>query len=289
MRGRDAATTLHTFDSRDQDVVVANWFVQDAFTPGYTLLVNVHHSADRGPIAGAATSEAAEPGKLSATYLGIHGDGRWGAWNVSHAFYQVFGSDDLNPFAGAAVDISAQMAALELSRDADWKRWRLGLFFASGDDTPGDDSAGAFDAIVDNPNFAGGDFMFWSSQAATIQGASAVNTQSLLPNLRNKFNQRANYVNPGLFFVNGGLDLRVSPKLEIITNVSWLRFAKDFFQTGDTSIGVDVGAGVEWRPLLNENVKVLVGAAGLIPSKGFEALGVDETLFSAFVALQLAY
>ena len=94
-----------------------------------------------------------------------------GPLSVSHAFYQAFGTDDDNAVArtltGAAaapVDISARMAALELSRDADWRRYRFSFFYASGDNAADAGKATGFDAITDNPNLAGGQFMFWDQQ-----------------------------------------------------------------------------------------------------------------------------
>ena len=156
------------------------------------------------------------------TYLGFHGDGRWGSWSVSHAFYQAFGNDDdnlvaqrLTGSAVAPVDINARMAALELSRDADWYRYRGSFYYASGDNgTPG--KATGFDTITDNPNLAGGPFMFWTQQktaVAAADGQLVISEKfSLLPNLRSKFTDRANFVNPGVILVNGGVDLRVSPR-----------------------------------------------------------------------------
>src|SRR5207249_10299949 len=62
---------------------------------------------------------------VQAYYLGWTGDGHIGWLNIDHAFYQVFGEEGLNGIAGQRVEISAQMAALDLSIDKDWLRHKL--------------------------------------------------------------------------------------------------------------------------------------------------------------------
>ena len=96
--------------------------------------------------------------------------------------------------------------------------------YASGDDRSDPGTARGFDTITDNPNLAGGQFMFWTQQksAVALGGSPQIISEkfSLLPNLRSKFGDRANFVNPGLMLVNGGLDMRLSPALKLVTNVS---------------------------------------------------------------------
>ncbi len=48
MRDRDPVSQLHKFTSRNQDVVIANYYIQDFGTPGYTFMFNVHVNRDRG-------------------------------------------------------------------------------------------------------------------------------------------------------------------------------------------------------------------------------------------------
>jgi len=300
MRNRDAFSQLHDFGKRNQDVIIANYYVQDFGGRGYTAMFNTHLNRDGGP--------EGDSNALQAIYLGFHGDGRWGSWGVSHAFYQVFGSDDANRLALAlgrpgAVDINARMAAIELSRDADWKRYRFSAFYASGDSLDDPSTSGGFDAITDNPNLAGGQFMFWTQQSTTIAGLGSGELLSekfsLLPNLRSKFTDRANFVNPGLILLNGGVDLRISPSLKFVTNASFLRFAdatvlrallgaRPGFE--DDAIGIDISAGAKFRPFVNENLFILSGFSLLMPSGGFKtAVGSDSRLYSVFGAIQIAY
>jgi hypothetical protein len=292
MRQRDEVSQLHLFDRRRQDVFIANWFRQDFLTRGYTAMINFHFNHDRGITAG-------DRAELNVAYLGFHGDGRIGSWAIDHAFYQAFGRDNLNRLARRGVDINAQMAAIELSRDSDWLRYRASFFFASGDRDLNDSRATGFDMISDNPNFAGGAFQFWTQQATALAGGRGILTNkfSLLANLRNKFTQRSNFINPGLMLVNLGADFRVTPKLKTVTNLSYLRFAR----TGvlqqltndpgiDSRIGPDLSVGLKFRPLLNENMAYVVGMAALFPQGGYARLiGSNRPLLSPTFAVQFAF
>ncbi len=88
-----------------------------------------------------------QPHDVRSYYFGTASNGHIERINVSSAFYYVFGRDDLNPIAGREVNISAYLAALELSYDRDWVRFRTSYFFNSGDSDPNDDRATGFDAI----------------------------------------------------------------------------------------------------------------------------------------------
>jgi hypothetical protein len=301
MRNRDAKSQLHDFGSRNQDVVIANYYVQDFGAPGYTAMFNVHVNRDRGP--------DTDPNALQAVYVGFHGDGRAGSWAIDHAFYQVFGTDDNNHVrqalngstAPAPVGINAQMAALELSKDADWKRYRVSLFYASGDDGSDRSKAKGFDSIMDNPNFAGGQFMFWTQQLTNIPAAPGAPTVlsdkfSLVPGLRGKFINRSNFVNPGLILVDGGVDFRVSPQIKLVTNASYLRFAdatilRSLATRGfeDNELGIDISAGAKIRPFTNENLFLVVGGSALKPRGGFATALGGGSLYSFFTAFQVAY
>src|SRR5207245_2088291 len=71
---------------------------------------------------------------------------------------------------------------------------------------------------------------FWTQQktavaALPLGGGILSEKFSLLPNLRSKFVDRSNFVNPGLILLNGGVDFHVSPQIKLVTNASYLRFA----------------------------------------------------------------
>ncbi|HEV7889679.1 MAG TPA: hypothetical protein VGP08_03525 [Pyrinomonadaceae bacterium] len=292
MRQREEVSQLHSFDSRRQSVFLLNWFRQDFGARGYTALFNFVFDNDRGRVVG-------DRATLNVAYVGFHGDGRLGKLNVDHAFYWAFGRDQRNRITHNEQTVNAQMAAFEASFDRDWARWRCSFFYISGDGNLNDDTARGFDMIQDNPNFAGGPFQFWTQQQTVVGGAVGIlkNKFSLLPNLRNKFNDRANFVNPGLLLFNFGGDFRVTPKLKVTANLSYMRFATAGLLrqlTGDARIsagvGTDLNVGAKFRPFENENFFVVAGTSVLFPHGGYGRLiGSTRPLVSPTVAFQFAF
>jgi hypothetical protein len=298
MRARDPVSQLHDISTgTGETVIMANYFIQDFVAQGYTFMVNFLDNRD---------TRTGVPGNLSAIYVGFHGDGHWGGLSVDHAFYQVFGTDNNNTLAvglkrPTSLSINARMAAIEVSHDSDATRYRASFFYASGDSGSGS-TAGGFDAVDDNPELAGGQFSFWTQQAIKVPGlpGGGLLTQrfSLLPDLRDKFSQRSNFLNPGLILVNGGVDLRLMPQLKLVTNVSYLEFANvavlqelaTAAKFPNSTIGIDANLGLKWRPFLNENL-FLIGGLGLLAPRGgmATALGSSGLLYSVFSTLQIAF
>jgi hypothetical protein len=315
---KETNSELNTFEKREQKVGIANIFRQDTFTLGYTISASVHHTIDdatqhydaNGFLVRPAKIGDVAPHEVKATYLGLAGDGHFGRWNISHAAYWATGTDERHPLAGHEISIDAKMAALELSRDKDWLRWRVAAFLATGDDDATDDKGTGFDSIYDSSNFAGGTFSFWSRSGIplTQTGVLLKTPGSLLPSLRsNKFEGQANFVNPGLMLVNLSTDLELTPKLRAVLNANYLRFQKTgalgllLFQPDiRKAIGIDLGAGFVYRPKLNENVVITAGATGLLPGAGLDDLyssacgapgcGADtKKLYNVFLNVKLTY
>jgi len=173
---KDPNSGLNTFHNRYQHVLVANLYRQDFFLSGYTIEVSFHYNLDDpstdvnrdGFQVRPAPIGPSVPHAVRAQYYGIAGHGHIGQWSVEHAFYQAIGHDTYNAIAGRPVGINAQMAALEVALDRDWMRYRAAFFYASGDKDPRGATAHGFDAIIDNPNFAGGIFSFWNRQGILI-------------------------------------------------------------------------------------------------------------------------
>ena len=230
---KETNSLLNTFDDRQQNTVIANYYRQDFIWPGYTTQLSFHYNRDQATtkfdendfLARPDPVGVFQPHKVDAFYLGWASNGHINRVNVSHAFYWALGRDELNPLAGRRLSINAQMAALELSYDRDWVRFRSSFFWSSGDDDINDGQGQGFDAIFDNPNFAGGEFSYWQRQTVRLFGVNLVNRQSLVPNLRSsKFEGQTNFVNPGLYLVNVGMDADVTPRLKLIGNVNFLWF-----------------------------------------------------------------
>src|SRR6185295_13108784 len=221
------------------------------------------------------------PKTINAIYAGWTGDGHLGRLNINHAAYQVLGRERPSPISGDVFGpktgkINAQMGAVEISMDQDWKRYRLSAFYASGDNNLNDDTSRGFDSIFDNVQFAGSDISFWNRQSIRLTGTGLALNQrfSLHPGLRSsKEEGQANFVNPGLYLVNAGMDAELTSKLRGSFNVNLLSFAHSqvletlLFQSHiSRNIGLDAGLGFRWKPLLNNNVIVKFGGAALFPA-----------------------
>lgn len=286
MLEKETNSDLNTvFDDRGQSVGIANLYIQDFLTQGYTTEFSFHYNNDKatthydenGILVRPAILGNTRPHEITAYYAGWAGEGHLGALNISHALYQAFGTDDFNSLAGKPVTINAQMAALELSIDKDWMRFRVSGFYASGDQDPLDDKGNGFDAIVDQPFFAGGQVSYWNSQRLGLQGVALVQKSSLLPSLRSSKNEgQSNFVNPGLMLLNVGYDAKLSQKLKAVLNVNYLRFVDtaplQVFLNQPAihkQIGIDFGAGFFYRPFLNNNAVIVLVLSGLSPMDGF--------------------
>ena len=327
LREKDTFSGLNTLDQRNQKVFFANAYRQDFLWPGYTAQWSMAANLDEPGIHYDRTGAIVRPAPfgtpvshgLEAFYFGWAGDGHIGRWNVSHQFYQAMGHDDFNPLAGRRVDINARMAALELSYDRDWIRYKASFLWGSGDHQASDGHAGGFDAILENPNFTGGAFSYYVHQGLNLGGTAVALKQpnSLFPNLRTSKTQgQANFVNPGIFIYSLGVDIDTTPKLKTFLNFNYLRFAEtDPLQSAlqqDTirgELGFDLSLGLQYRPFLTDNVIVTAGIGVLIPGGGYRDLyrrstdpapGFDDLeparigqpdsfLYSGVIALNLTY
>jgi hypothetical protein len=304
---KDTNSAFNEWHRRKAQMFVANAYLQDFLTRGYTAQVSYHYSRDEasrhydrnGFIVRPAPIGVVTPHEIRSHYLGWAGNGHIGRWNITHAFYQALGRDDFNPIAAQPADVNAQMAAVELSIDKDWLRLKGSAFFASGDDDVNDDEARGFDAILDLPVFAGGPFSIWNRQgvrlAQTLTGL--VSPLSLLPTLRtNKDEGQQNFVNPGIFLVHGGVDVELTPRMRGFGNVSWLRFMHTeplqalLFQAPIRSgIGVDFGGGVQYRPPLSDNIVVTGGVAAMKLGQGMRDIYTRDWFVSTFVNVRAQF
>jgi len=309
MLNKDTNSGLNTtFEPKDEQVIMANVIRQDTFMKGYDITGSLAFSSEEkseeynqnGVIVRPAPIGSLRPHANKVGYVGFGGNGHIGRLNISHQFYQAIGRDSENPLAGRETWINAQMAALELSYDKDWMRFRASYFYASGDSDPTDDNATGFDSIFDNPNFAGGQFSYW-----VRQGLPAGNTAtllksrfSLLPNLStSKDEGQASFVNPGLHLLNVGYDAEILPNLKAVANVNYLQFANTksldvlLGQNNiDRRIGFDYSLGLIYRPLLNNQIILTGGFAGFSPAEGFRDLyEKNKTLYSGFIGVTVRY
>lgn len=281
---------------RDDDIFVANLYRQDwpvkGFTSQVSLLYNRNreddlHYNDNDFIERPASLGRETTRDYDVGYLGFNGDGHFGRMNLTASFYYALGEEDTGTFVNAKTDISAFFVATEWSMDFDWIRPRISLLYASGDDDPFDDQANGFDAVVENPQFAGADTSYFIRQAVPLIGGGRVQLSTrngVLNSLRSsKEEGQSNFTNPGTMLAGVGVDMDVMPTLRVSFNANSLYFVETevleaIRQQGpiDKHVGYDLSASVVWRPMMTQNVVVRTSYAQLIPGDGFDALFQDD-------------
>jgi len=223
---------------RDDDVFFANLYRQDFMVPGFTLQGTVVFNSNRetanefldnnGFQVRPAVLGDARPRSYNVLYLGMSGDGHFGRWNTTGSLYYAHGHDDHNQISQNSARINAFLAAAEVSRDFDWVRVRGSALYSSGDKDPYDGKQTGFDAILENPQFAGADTSFWIRQAVPLIGGGGValsGRNGVLPSLRSSKDQgQSNFTNPGLALIGIGADVDITPHWRAIANVNQLWF-----------------------------------------------------------------
>ncbi|WP_427964690.1 hypothetical protein [Altererythrobacter sp.] len=300
---------------RDDFVFVANAYRQDFLIPALTSQVTVVynrnregndvHIDDNGFPVRPALLGTLRGRDYDVIYLGYNADGRIGRINLTASAYWALGEDRNSFFTDRPADINAQFGAIELSYDHDWMRFRLSGLYASGDGDPYDDTEGGFDAIFENPIFAGADTSYWIRQTIPFAGggrAVAVNGRNgILNSLRSsKEEGQSNFNNPGTMLLGVGADFDLTPELRVSANANHLWFE-------DTStlqalrvegsipkdIGYDLSAAAIWRPKATQNIVLRLSAAALVSGDGFrdlfDSLGNDRTFYSVLANAIVTY
>ena len=298
---------------RRDHVLVANVYKQDFPVVGYTTQATIIHNINResGPdyydnngfqVRPAVLGDV-RPHDYQVTYFGLNGDGHFGVWNLTSSFYAVVGRDERNPLAQRPQDIRAGFFAAELSRDFSWLRVRGNALFASGDKDPFDGKATGFDAILENPQFAGADTSFFIRQAVPLIGGGGValsGRNGILPSLRSSKDQgQSNFVNPGLILLGVGADADLTPQLRVLTNISKLNFVNTSSLSvlrnqavTSTDLGIDLSIGAQYRPFMTQNIVLNASAAALLPGRGLKQLYDEDKRgpqYSILVNLLLTY
>lgn len=299
---------------RADDIFVFNLYRQDSLVPGFTsqgiVLHNRNREGDRadaynanGILERPAIFGTGRSHNYDVTYLGYNGDGHIGKWNITASAYYAFGNDERGMFSGRKEKIGATFGALEISRDFDWIRLRASGVYASGDKDPYDGKAQGFDAVLENPQFAGADTSYWIRQAVPLIGGGGVALSmrnGLLPSLRSsrEFGQ-SNFTNPGLRMFGIGADFDVKPGVRVISNINYLEFDNLSSvavlrnqKLQSTQIGTDVSVGVQYRPYFTQNVVINASIGALFPAKGLRELygnGLESIQYSALVNLLLTF
>jgi len=294
---------------RDDDLVVANLYMQDFPVRGHTSQAIVAHNRNRetelffdnnGFLARPLSFGNERPREYEVTYLGYNGDGHFGRLNLTSSFYWALGTETAGPFRDRPGDIRAAFAAGEASMDFDWTRLRASLLWGSGEDDPFDDQANGFDAVFENPIIAGADTSFWIRQPVPLIGGGVVALSArngVLNSLRHsKEHGQSNFANPGVRLAGFGGDLDLTPELRLSANANHLWFddatvlevARNQGSI-DRAIGWDLSTALIWRPFMQQNIVVRLSGAVLLPGEGFKDLFPDETPYSVLTNLILTY
>lgn len=240
-----------------------------------------------------------------AIYLGYNADGRIGRINLSASAYLLLGEDRNSIFTGEPARIEAYFAAIEPSYDFNWIRLRGAALFASGDGDPFDDVHHGFDAIFENPIFAGADTSYWIRQTIPFAGggrAVSLNGRNgILNSVRSSKEQgQSNFANPGTILLGVGADFDITPQIRLSTNVNHLWFhrtavleALRMQGTIRRDLGWDLSAALIYRPTAIQNVVFRLSGAVLQPGTGFDDLFTnrprDDRYYSVLFNTILTY
>ena len=294
---------------RDDDIFVANLYRQDWPRIGFTSQATIVHNRNRedefffdenGFLARPSSLGTETLREYDATYIGYNGDGHFGRLNLTASAYYLFG-DNIGTFTGRDSDLEAGFAAAEASMDFDWIRVRASAAYASGDSDPFDDKSQGYDAIFENPIFAGADTSYWVRQNLPLIGGGGValaGRNSLLPSLRSSRELgQSNFENPGLQLLGLGADFDLTPESRVSANLNQLWFddaatlevARNQGPI-DRSIGTDLSVAWIWRPFASQNAILRLSAAALFPGRGLEDLyGSDDTYTTVLANVILNY
>jgi hypothetical protein len=275
-------------------VFVGNLYRQDFLIPGLTSQITAVYNMNReaGRIEVDDNGFPVRPALLGdlrgrdydVVYLGYNADGRIGRINLTASVYGALGEDRNSFFTSKPAQIRAFFAAAEASIDKDWMRFRLSGLYASGDGDPHDNRETGFDAIFENPVFAGADTSYWIRQTIPFAGGGRViginGRNGILNSLRSSKEQgQSNFNNPGTMLLGAGADFDVLPELRLSANANHLWFENTATLQAlrnegsiPKSIGWDLSTAAIWRPHATQNIVFRLSGATLLPGAGFRDL-----------------
>ncbi|HYE45313.1 MAG TPA: hypothetical protein VEA44_06020 [Caulobacter sp.] len=300
---------------RDDQLFIANLYRQDFPVQGMTSQVTAIYNRnaeaddiqidDNGFPARPALIGNLRPRDYDVVYLGYNADGRIGRLNLTASLYGAFGEDRNSIFTSRPADIRAWFLAMEPSVDFDWIRVRGSFLYASGDDDPYDNVEKGFDAVFENPQFAGADTSYWVRQSIPFAGggrAVAINGRNgVLNSLRSsKEEGQSNFNNPGTWLVGLGADFDVTPQVRLSGNLNHLWFDDTITlqvlrNEGSIpqEIGLDASFGAAWRPWMTQNIVFRASGAVFDPGDGFSDLFTnaegDDVYYSILLNATLAF
>ena len=275
-------------------VFIANLYRQDFLVPGFTSQLTVVYNRNRegNDVVFDTNGFPVRPALIGnlkgrdydVVYLGYNADGHIHKLNLTASTYLALGRDHNSNFTGQPADIRSWFAAAEASYDHDWMRFRVSGLYASGDSNPRDNTETGFDAISENPIFAGADTSYWIRQGIPFigggRGISLSGRNGVLNDLRSSKDEgQSNFTNPGTVLAGVGADFDLTPTLRVATNANHLWFDKTevlklLRLQGNVAhdIGWDLSGAITWRPKATNNVVLRLSAAMLDSGQGMRDL-----------------
>jgi len=296
---KDTNSGLNDIDKqlRKDDIFVANLYRQDlpvsGFTSQITYVRNTNHEGgetyydNNGFLVRPLPLGNFQGYNYDVNYIGYNGDGHFGRFNLTASTYWAIGHQTANEFSPLPTNsgqyIDAFFAAAEPSIDFDWIRVRGSLLFQSGDNNPQSGRSTGFDAIFENPQFAGADSSYWIRQGIPLIGGGGIaltQPNGVLADLRSSKDEgQSNFINPGLELLGVGADFDILPELRASANLNYLRFVTtaplEFLRHQadiPNDIGEDISLAFTYRPLDSQNIVLRTSGAVLVPGAGLNAL-----------------
>ena len=286
---------------------VGNIYRQDFLIPALTSQITVAYNRNREgdeftidkngfPIRPALLGNL-RPRNYDVVYAGYNVDGHIDRINLTGSIYGAFGEDRNSFFTGKSAAIRAFFAAAEVSYDKDWMRFRLSGAWGSGDNDPYDDHEDGFDAVFENPVFAGADTSYWIRQAVPFAGGGRQvflnGRNGLLNSLRSsKEEGQSNFNNPGVVLLGLGGDFDLTPEFRLSANANHLWFENTASLQAlrsegsiPSDIGWDLSTAAIWRPRANQNIVGRLSVAALLPGGGFRDLFTDLNHSGAYFSV----
>ena len=300
---------------RRDDVFIANLYRQDLPFPGITSQVSLVYNRNReaGRIQVDDNGFPVRPALIGnirvrdydIVYIGYNADGHIGRLNLTASAYSATGRDRNSIFTSRPARIQSWFAAVEPSYDFNWIRLRGSALYASGDRKPFDNKETGFDAILENPQFAGADTSYWIRQSIPFAGggrAVGLNGRNgVLADLRSSKDEgQSNFNNPGTILLGGGADIDLTPRIRLSGNINRLWFdntatLQALRNEGSIpkSLGLDYSASVIWRPQMTQNLVFRGSVAIFDPGSGFGDLfsnsGGDSRYYSVLLNAILSF
>lgn len=279
---------------RNDQIFVANLYRQDLPVPGITSQLTavynrnregdgIHYDDNGFPVRPELIGND-KPRNYDVVYLGYNTDGHVGRINLTASAYGAFGQDRNNVLTGRPADIRSWFVAAEPSYDINWLRIRLSGLYASGDHSPRGGVETGFDAILENPQFAGADTSYWIRQSIPFvgggQGVSLNGRNGVLVSLRSSKDEgQSNFNNPGTVLAGVGADADLTPTIRLSGNLNHLWMADSTVvealrQQGgiNATLGWDYSLALIWRPKMTQNIVFRASAAIFNPDNGFNQL-----------------